>query len=230
MQVRLDGETGPRHRCAAAAPPQEAMSPHRLPSSLSVLTFLLLLVSCERPQLQVKKEAEPLPTEVAITEPAPPDAPADPEPPVAAPVETSATTPVNSADLPAEEPELHVARNGNKIVVSGALKSPIQQKRIVETLTREFPDCEIESSLKLEHHRIAVGWGNRVADEILVPYLTNVKNPRIGYKDTIITIEGSVPSERELRRVTEAVIETFTGGNATDINNKLTVEAEPVKK
>lgn len=68
-----------------------------------------------------------------------------------------------------EEPALDVSLQGNTITVSGGLRSRIQVERIIETLTREFPNRVIENHLHLEYHRNPVGWGNRVADELLVP-------------------------------------------------------------
>lgn len=125
--------------------------------------------------------------------------------------------------LPEAEPELSVTIRGKQILLSGALKSRLQVERINETLKREFPDLELKSDLKIESHRIPVGWGNRV-DQFIVPYLQRVGNGRLAYKDTIVTLEGTVKSEGEIRMISESAIETFSGSTTTDIDNQLKVE------
>jgi hypothetical protein len=116
-----------------------------------------------------------------------------------------------------------VAIVGNQVVLSGALKSRLQVERIQETLKREFPDHELKSDLKIEHHRIPVGWGNRV-DQFIAPYLKNVANGRLSYRNTVVTLEGTVKSQGELRMISEAAVETFSGSTTTDIENRLKVE------
>lgn len=214
MQVRLDGETGPRHRCAAAAPPQEAMSPHRFSTLISFTVLLLLLVSCDRPQLQVKSVNEAPPETVAASPTVVTETPGDSPVPALPEPET--------APRAEEEPELFVEKSGDRIIVKGALRSRIQQERIVETLRREFPNAEVESDLRVESHRIPAGWGNRIADELLVPYLTKVADAKFTYKDSVITLEGKV-GKGEHMRITEMVINTMSDGNATDLQNKLEV-------
>ncbi len=183
----------------------------------------LLFSSCDRPELRPRVEPKPKPE---ATQASPAAALPAPEAPAApAPVPAGLAVAPGPATNEAEpiEPEFSVEKSGDRIIVSGALTSKIQQERIVETLKTAFPDCEVESTLKLEYNRIPVGWGNRIADELLIDYLRRVKNPKLAYKDTLITIEGEVASQGELKMVTEAVIDTFSGGNATDIENKLEV-------
>ena len=79
-----------------------------------------------------------------------------------------------------------------KITVSGALRSRIQVERIVETLRREFPEHEIESTLVVDNGRMGVGWGNRVADEFLVMFFQKVNPAKVTYRDTVLTLDGTV--------------------------------------
>lgn len=193
------------------------MKPHRFFAPFFLVTFLLLLVSCDPPQLQVEKKVE-------STDTPDPGVESSPAPPASAGSGHTASAAEEPPDRAPEEPELHVAKEGNRIVISGALRSEIQQKRIMETLAMEFPDIKIEGGLTVEFHRNPAGWGNRIADTLLVPYLREVKDPRIQYKDSIVMLGGTVANNADLKRLTEMAIETFTGGNATDIDNQLKVE------
>lgn len=195
----------------------------RLHAFLRTCLLTVPLVSCEDPTLRqtpaVDPAAPPRPVEtVAAT---PPSAPRPPEE-TALPGPTTAPTSVQET-LSEAEAELSVAIAGKQLVLSGALKSRLQVERIHETLEREFPDHELKSDLKIEPHRIPVGWGNRV-DQFIVPYLKNVANGRLSYRNTVVTLEGTVKSEGELRMVSETAMETFSGSTTTDIENRLKVE------
>lgn len=190
---------------------------HLLRASLPAI----LLISCEDPTMRQPPEivASAPPQAVAPAQ----EAPVSPPPAPAESAAPAAQVPAPEENLPEAEPELSVAMVGNQILLSGALKSRLQVERINETLKREFPDHELKSDLKIESHRIPVGWGNRV-DQYIVPYFQRVANGRITYRNTIVTLEGTVKSEGDIRMVSESAIETFSGSNTTDIDNKLKVE------
>lgn len=210
-------------------PPQVAMK--SLPRSvvLVCLAGLVFLAACEKPQQRVSAEGERDAPPVETPESAPPAAvaatPVAPVPPVAA---TDAAGEDAAAPAPAgpdPEPELLVERVGDKIIVAGALRSKIQVERIVETLRREFPDFEIESTLSVDYDRMAVGWGNRVADEFLVPFLQRVENGKVAYRESVVFLDGDVESPGELRMVSEAAITTFSDNTTSDLKNNLKVPA-----
>ncbi len=123
-----------------------------------------------------------------------------------------------------EEPALDVSLQGNTITVSGGLRSRIQVERIIETLTREFPNRVIENHLHLEYHRNPVGWGNRVADELLVPYFTSVKSPHVAYSNCVVTLEGTVESGADHRKMTEMAMNAFSGSSTESIDNRIKVK------
>jgi len=123
-----------------------------------------------------------------------------------------------------EEPALDVSLQGNTITVSGGLRSRIQVERIIETLTREFPNRVIENHLHLEYHRNPVGWGNRVADELLVPYFTLVKSPHVAYSNCVVTLEGTVESGADHRKMTEMAMNAFSGSSTESIDNRIKVK------
>lgn len=186
------------------------------------LIACLFLIGCEKPQQREIAEAEaPAPPPVAAA--TPPPAPADPAPAAEAQAPASAeadsTTPTEPGAEP--EPELVVAMEGEKILVSGALRSKIQVERIVETLSREFPDYSVESTLAVDYDRLGVGWGNRVADEFLVPFLQRVENAKVTYRETVVTLDGKVKSPAELQMISEAAINTFSGSTTQDLKNNL---------
>lgn len=194
--------------------------PHRLLWTSSIAC--LFLTGCEKPQQRAAVEAEtPAPPAVAAVPPAP--APSDPAPAAEVPVPDA---PAADTSAPAEpglepEPELVVAMEGEKILVSGALRSKIQVERIVETLQREFPDHSVESTLSVDYERMGVGWGNRVADEFLVPFLQRVENAKVTYRETVVTLDGKVKSPGELQMVSEAAINTFSGSTTQQLKNNL---------
>jgi hypothetical protein len=187
------------------------------------LISCLFLSACEKPQQrtagQPGDEAGPEAAPAApppVVEATPPaeEAPAAAAPTVPAPPER----PASGRD---PDPELSVAMVDEKISVSGALRSRIQVERIVETLRREFPEHEIESTLVVDNGRMGVGWGNRVADEFLVMFFQKVSPARVTYRDTVLTLDGTLKSARDLQMVSETAIQVFSGSTTETVKNNL---------
>jgi hypothetical protein len=202
-----------------------------LPRSLVRVSLagLVFLTACEKPQQRVSAEGERDAPPVETPESAPPAAvaaaPVASVPPVAT---TDATGEDAAAPAPAgpdPEPELLVERVGDKIIVAGALRSKIQVERIVETLRREFPGFEIESTLAVDYDRMGVGWGNRVADEFLVPFLHQVADAKVVYHESVLTIGGKVKSPGDLQNLSETAIAAFSGSTTSALKNNLEVSA-----
>jgi hypothetical protein len=200
----------------------------------SSLVLLLFLCACEKPKQRVSSEPQEAPApEVSAPEVSAPE--------VAAPVATpapSVTPPAplapegnasedegNPTSSPDPEPELSVAMEGKKIIVSGALRSKIQVDRILEALKREFLEHEIENSLVVDYDRMGVGWGNRVADEFLVPFLQQVANAKVTYRESVVTLDGEVKSPGEIRMIAEIAVPVFSGSTTQDLKNNLKVSA-----
>lgn len=120
-------------------------------------------------------------------------------------------------------PYFHIYRDGEALVVDGALKSGGQVKQIVGELEEYFTKLEIKSGLRKDPRRHAVGWGNRISDAVLFDYFTHVGNPEIEYKEGIITLKGSVDDERKLRVITEMVIDGFSDTWTNDMVNEIKV-------
>lgn len=118
---------------------------------------------------------------------------------------------------------------GKRIVVTGALRSKIQVERILEALSREFPQHEVESSLVVDYERMGVGWGNRVADEFLVPFLQRVTNAKVAYLDAVVTLEGEAKNPGEVQMISEMAVIVFSGSTTQDLKNhlKVSVTAKP---
>lgn len=121
-----------------------------------------------------------------------------------------------------EEPVFKIWKDGKTITITGALKSRLQVERIANTITETFSDAEIVNDLKVEGHRFPVGWGNRLADELLVPYFKEVKSPGVAYQEGVVTLLGEVETASRHRILTEIAINTFAGALTRDIDNKIT--------
>lgn len=191
------------------------------------LPVLLFLSACEKPKQHVSVESQEAPAPEVAANTAPVPAPASPVAP-AAPSVSDAPAPRDGSDPAATtdpEPELSVAMQGQKIVVSGALRSKIQVDRILEALKRDFPEHEIESSLVVDYDRMGVGWGNRVADEFIVPFLQRVANAKVTYHEAVVTLEGDVKSPHEIQMISEIAIPVFSGSTTKDLKNHLKVSA-----
>jgi len=195
----------------------------------SSFVLLLVLSGCEKPKQHVSAEPQDAPApEVAAAEVvAPAPAPSSPVTPAAPPLPEGPAPRSQSDPAPSRdpEPELSVARVGQKIVVSGALRSKIQVDRIHEALKRDFADHEIESSLVVDYDRMGVGWGNRVADEFIVPFLQRVENGKVTYLETVVTLEGEVKSPGEIRMISEMAVPVFSGSTTQDLKNNLKVSS-----
>lgn len=172
-------------------------------------------VSCEKPEL-VKADPDTPPsataaTTAATTESASPETAAPPAPAEKAP--------------PAEPdyPELEVYREGDSIVIRGALKSRMQKARIAEEMARDFPGLQIDDQLLVESHRYPVGWGNRVSLAFLVPYFMEVKNPYVAFRKGVVILKGECSKPGDIRHFQELAINVFAGMHLKDIENEMKV-------
>jgi len=188
-----------------------------------LLLLCAILTGCEKPQQRsVVEEKEPAPAVAPVTEPASlPASVPEPLPVVVSPDPAPKPAPP-TVPLPMEEPVFKIWMADKKITISGALKSRIQVDRILGTITVAFPGYEIVNNLKVEAHRYPVGWGNRLADEFLVPYFKEAKSPGVTYKEGIVTLLGEVENGGRLQSLTEIAIITFSGELTRDIDNKIT--------
>ena len=188
-----------------------------------LLLLCAVLTGCEKPQQRsVVEEKEPVPAVAPVPEPASvPASVPEPLPVVVSP--DPAPKPAPPTDpLPMEEPVFKMWMSGKRITISGALKSRIQVDRILGTITVAFPGYEIVNNLKVEYHRIPVGWGNRLADDLLVLYFKEVESPAVAYKGGIVTLMGEVENTSRHRQLTEIAIDIFSGDSPKDIDNQIT--------
>jgi hypothetical protein len=185
----------------------------------ALLFLCAILTGCERPQQRtVEVKEEPAPPAVAAA-PGPVSA-ADMPP---ASVAEAKPAPAPTEPLKMEEPIFKIWMADGKITITGGLKSRIQVDRIVTTMKEAFPEHEIVNELKVEAHRFPVGWGNRLADEFLVPYFKEVKSPGVAYQTGVVTLLGEVKSGSRHRTLTEMAVITFSGELTQDIANKITI-------
>jgi hypothetical protein len=185
----------------------------------ALLFLCAILTGCEKPQqrtVEVKEETAP---PAAASAPAP--VPLADTPP--APVAEAKPAPAPTDPLPMEEPIFKIWMAEKEITITGGLKSRIQVDRIVTAMTEAFPEHSIVNELKVETHRYPVGWGNRVADEFLVPYFKEVNSPGVAYQTGVVTLLGEVKSGSRHRTLTEMAVITFSGELTQDIDNKITI-------
>ncbi|MAS93606.1 MAG: hypothetical protein CMO55_10475 [Verrucomicrobiales bacterium] len=126
-----------------------------------------------------------------------------------------------------KEPELLVTMEEDKIVVNGSLKSRIQIERIEQELGEAFSGTRIENNLVRDTSRYAVGWGNRVTELFLIPFLYNVKNGSVEYKEGIVTLKGDYTNPRDLKRIQEHAVVVFSGDFTKDIDNQMNLVDMP---
>jgi hypothetical protein len=177
-----------------------------------LLLLCAVLTGCEKPQQRsVVQEKEPVP-----------QAPASTSVEEVVPVPSPASPPTPSESQPMEEPFLKIWMVDKKITITGRMKSRLQVDRIVTTMKEAFPEHEIVNELLVEAHRYPVGWGNRLADEFLVPYFKEVKSPGVAYQTGVVTLLGEVENGGRLQSLTEIAVITFSGELTQDIDNKLT--------
>jgi len=182
-----------------------------------ILMLFAFLAGCEKPQLRsVDVKAEPAPPAVA-------SAPAPVADTPTALVEESTSAPAPIEPLPMDEPIFKIWMAEKEITITGGLKSRIQVDRIVTAMKEAFPEHSIVNELKVEAHRFPVGWGNRLADEFLVPYFKEVSSPGVAYQSGIVTLLGEVKSSSRHQVLTEMAVITFSGEMTQDIINKITV-------
>lgn len=185
----------------------------------ALLFLCAILTGCEKPQQRTAEVKEEPVEQVAASAPAP--VPVADTPP--APVAEAKSAPAPTEPLPMEEPIFKIWMADKKITITGGLKSRIQVDRIATTMKEAFPEHEIINELKVEAHRFPVGWGNRLADEFLVPYFKEVKSPGVAYQAGVVSLLGEVKSGSRHRTLTEMAVITFSGELTQDIDNKITI-------
>lgn len=185
----------------------------------ALLFLCAILTGCEKPQQRTVEVKEETATPAAASAPVP--VPLADTPP--APVAEAKPAPAPTDPLPMEEPIFKIWMAEKEITITGGLKSRIQVDRIVTAMTEAFPEHEIVNELKVEAHRYPVGWGNRVADEFLVPYFKEVKSPGVAYQTGVVTLLGEVKSGSRHRTLTEMAVITFSGELTQDIDNRITI-------
>lgn len=181
-----------------------------------------ILTGCEKPALRSVAEEEREPVAPLAHASAPAPMAGTPAPAPASAVATPAPERPTAEPLPMEDPVFKMWQHGKTITIEGALKSRIQVNRIVDTVKETFPDAEIVNDLKVEPNRYPVGWGNRLADELLVPYFQEVKSPGVAYQKGIVTLLGEVESTSRHRALTEIAINAFADTLTRDVDNKIT--------
>lgn len=188
-----------------------------------LLFFLLFLsvVSCEKPKLADKKPESPAPTEK--TQAAAPKKEAVKQP---APVEskTAKSEPVEEVSGDPVEPVISVTEKGNVVTITGGIKSRLQRQRIIDTLTNGLKEHEIVDELKSGAGWIPLGWENRLAQDLLIPYISVVEDAELHYKEGIVRLEGSVNAERNIRDIQMKVIDVINGPYSKDISNNLSAK------
>ncbi len=181
-----------------------------------------ILTGCEKPSLRSVAEEERAPVAPLAPASAPAPMAGTPAPAPAPETETPAPDSTPAEPRPMEEPIFKMWKTDDTITLSGALKSRIQVNRIVDTVRKTFPDAEIINDLKVEPNRYPVGWGNRLADELLVPYFQEVKSPGVAYQKGIVTLLGEVENASRHRALTEIAINAFADTLTRDLDNKIT--------
>ncbi|MDF1739990.1 MAG: hypothetical protein P1U86_12585 [Verrucomicrobiales bacterium] len=178
------------------------------------MALILVLGGCEEPTRKAQEAALPAADEKAQA------AVKSPESPEKKPEAEEKEEPVEYKE---GYPYFHIYRDGEALVVDGALKSGGQVKQIVGELEEYFAKLEIKSGLRKDPRRHAVGWGNRISDAVLFDYFTLVSDPEIEYKEGVVTLKGSVADERKHRLITEMVIAGFMDVWTNDIANEIKV-------
>ena len=173
--------------------------------AIFTIAFLLVIAGCEEPTPKAEQGAPPIVNEERETVTA--DA-----------VEKEAAEPNKPG-----YPYFHISRDGETLVVDGALKSGGQVKQIERELKEYFSKLTIKSGLRKDPLRHAVGWGNRVSDAVLFDYFTLVSDPEIEYKEGVITLKGSVKGGKEHRLISEMVIAGFSDIWTHDMVNEIKV-------
>jgi hypothetical protein len=184
------------------------------------IACLLMIAGCE----------DPTPKEGQITPPAP-EVSAEKEIPASKPdVASAEQIPEVKADKKeapgpkeSEYPYLHVYREGEKLVIEGALKSNGQIEQMGRELETYFAKLEVENHLTKDPYRHAVGWGNRIGDAVLFDYFTVVEDPDLEYKEGVVTLKGTVKNSRDHRQITEKAIAGFSGVWTSDLVNEIKV-------
>jgi len=186
---------------------------------------LLLLTSCEDPSLSGKAKPVETTSPASVAEVVPvSDAPSAESAPLAQ-AESVIQTPAASTESPAVEqgPELVVQWRGEEIVISGSIRSRLQRDRIGEEMSLAFSGTRVVNELEVDTSRIAVGWGNRITEDMLIYYFKEIDQAHFSYKDGIITLGGATKEANLIRQFQELTVNVVSGELSRDIVNQIKV-------
>lgn len=191
------------------------MNERTLQVSIIVLSVLaVLLGGCDRPYLKEDAKATPPPEEPPVAESPTPSQPGE------SPVEKAEPEKESIAVDTYTDPVLVVFREGDSIVIEGAMKSRRQKERIESQLGTAFSGVRIENKLEVDYSRMPVGWGNRITEMFLIPYFSVIEDPKVEYRGGIIILEGR-GNRRDAQSFHELAVTAFAGEDSTDIENRI---------
>lgn len=186
---------------------------------------LLLLTSCEDPSLSGKAMPVETTSPASVAETVPVGNVPSAESAPLAPAESVIQTPAASTESPAVEegPELVVQWRGEEIVISGSIRSRLQRDRIGEEMSLAFSGTRVVNELEVDSSRIAVGWGNRITEDLLIYYFKEIDQAHFSYKDGIITLGGETNEANLIRQFQELTVNVVSGELSRDIVNQIKV-------
>ena len=169
----------------------------------------VFLSSCEKPELTANREKPPVSTHASNS------------------ISDVSTATQSAPEMPEKVerkepayPMLAVFREGDTIVIEGALKSRLQKTRIAEDFGRAFPELQVDDRLLVESHRYPVGWGNRVSAAFLIPYFVQIKEPYVGYEEGVVILKGK-GQRGTFKNFQELAINVFAGALLKDVHNEI---------
>lgn len=123
-----------------------------------------------------------------------------------------------------EEPVLHIIEKDGKLIVKGSIKGRYDKKDMLNILRQKLTDLEVVDELETTSDRIPLGWEGRLAESLLIPFISMTENAELHYENGIVTLEGVVENEKAIEQLQKAVINTIYGPYSRDIENNLKVK------
>ncbi len=86
-----------------------------------------------------------------------------------------------------------------------------------------FSGTRVVNELEVDTSRIAVGWGNRITEDMLIYYFKEIDQAHFSYKDGIITLGGATKEANLIRQFQELTVNVVSGELSRDIVNQIKV-------
>ena len=117
-------------------------------------------------------------------------------------------------------------REGDRLILSGRIRSDLQAKDIAAAL--QIEGLTLENNLEVDTTTPGIDWGNRVG-QLLPTLVATVPDLQFHVEDGVITVNGTVKSEQDKLQLQRDIVYVMESPLIQDLKNELKVSEDENK-